>query len=312
MYKNIITITKAEIENLNISAKEKYEWVDFVLKNKKNYILPVKTRIPLNESDYFNVMPCVLPSENILGLKVVTRNANRRKKGKENIDGDILLYSYEDFLPLSLIDGSYITTIRTAAIAVHSMLNFMPSNLFDKGYECKISMLGLGNIGNEIGRILFEFLRNKSFTVKLYKYKDQAEQFIEKFSNYSNIKFEICNSYDSLMSNSDVIFSSITFTENDFCSPTIFKKPCIVIPVHLRGFKECDKYFDQVITSDLESIKKFENYNYMKKLLYIDDIILNKENFDINKRSIIYNLGLAIYDLFFASKIYKKIKNAGE
>lgn len=68
MYKNITTITKEQIEVLNITAQEKYDWVDKALRNMSEYVLPIKTRIPLKESDYFNVMPCVLPSENVLGL----------------------------------------------------------------------------------------------------------------------------------------------------------------------------------------------------------------------------------------------------
>ena len=307
MYKNIKTIDKKTIIDLNISAFDKYNWVDNTLKNKQNYILPTKTRIPLNNSDYFNVMPCVLPDENVLGLKVVTRNERRREKGEENIDGDILLYSYEDFLPLALIDGSYITTIRTAAVAVHSMINFTNYKEYND-YSFKISMIGLGHIGTEIGNILFDLINERKIIVKLYQYKDQAEKFIQKFEKYKNIQFVLCKTYDELMKDSDVIFSSVTFIEDDFCDPKCYKKNCTIIPVHLRGFKECDKVFDNIITSDMISIQKFEHYREFKKLIYIDDIIKNR-NMNITdclntSGKIIYNLGLAVYDLYFANKIY--------
>ena len=216
MYKNIRTITKAEIKNLNITAQEKIEWINCVLRDKDNYILPTKTRIPLNESDYFNVMPCVLPLEDILGLKVVTRNAFRREHGMGNIEGDILLYSYKDFEPKALIDGGDITTIRTAAVAVHSMLNFAPKDIFNKNEKCKIAIIGLGKIGTEIGNILFDFLKDKTFIVKLYKYKDQEKIFINRFKNFTNIEFTICDTYAELMKDSDVVFSAITYAEKDF------------------------------------------------------------------------------------------------
>lgn len=310
MYKNIVTVSKEEIMNLPISAKEKYDWVDNVLKNKKEYVLPVKTRIPLKTSDYFNVMPCALPPENVLGLKVVTRSENRRNAGESNIDGDILLYSYEDFLPLALMDGSYITTIRTASVAVHAMLNFTPKEILNSD-NLQIAMLGLGNIGTEICTILFELLGDHpSYTVKLYHYKDHAERIIEKFKSYSNIKFEVCDSYEVLMHDSDVVLSSITFAETDFCAPEVYKDKCVIIPVHLRGFKQCDRVFDQVITSDLESIKKFEYYNEMKRLDYIDELMEKKQRegfINAPNRRIIYNLGLAVYDLYFALMIYRKI-----
>lgn len=267
MYKGIKTIDRNKIESLEITAEEKYLWVDTALRNKSTYILPTKIRMPLKNTDYFNVMPCALPSEGVLGLKVVTRNENRREHGEMNIDGDILLYSYEDFKPLALMDGAYITTIRTAAVAVHSMLNFAPNRNI-------IAMVGLGNIGIEIGNILFELRKQEHFTVKLYRYKDHAEKFIEKFKQYNNITFQICNTYEELMSGSDVIFSSVTYIDEDFCKPEIYKSGCTVIPVHLRGFKECDKVFDTIITSDLESIKKFQYYNYMHDLQLIDSYMI--------------------------------------
>lgn len=300
MYKNITTIAKEQIEALNITAQEKYDWVDKALRNMSEYVLPIKTRIPLKESDYFNVMPCVLPSENVLGLKVVTRSQSRRDMGGENIEGDILLYSYEDFLPLALVDGAYITTLRTAAVACHSLINFALKRE-------TIAMVGLGNIGTEIGNILFELLKDERIIVKLFRYKDHAEKFARKFGHYSNIHFEYCDTYEELMANSDVVVSSVTFIADDFCSPSVFKKECTVIPVHLRGFKECDKEFDHIITSDLVSIKKFQNYDSMKKLSYINDLIQDVEHYKADKRTIIYNLGLAVYDLFYASKIIKKI-----
>ena len=266
MYKNIITISREQIESLVITAQEKYDWVDTTLRHKSEYVLPTKTRMPLKENDYFNVMPCALPSENVLGLKVVTRNENRRLRGQNNIDGDILLYSYDDFLPMALIDGSYITTIRTAAVAVHSLLNFAPKREV-------IAMIGLGNIGTEIGHILFPIIKNDKTIIKLYRYKDQAEKFVDKFNHYTNLEFQYCDTYESLMADSDVIVSAITYIEGDFCDPSVFKEECTVIPVHLRGFKECDRTFDHVITSDLVSIKKFQYYDQIKKLSYIDDLI---------------------------------------
>lgn len=302
MYKNILTIDKDQIKALNISAQEEYDWVDATLKAKDGYVLPVKTRMPLKETDYFNVMPCALPSENVLGLKVVTRNENRRLKREPNIDGDILLYSYSDFEPIALMDGGFITTIRTAAVAVHSMLNLAPKRDI-------IAMVGLGNIGTEIGRILFELTKDEELTIKLFRYKDHAEKFIERFKSYTNLSFIVCDNYEDLMRDSDVIFSSITYIEDDFCDPAIYKDGCTVIPVHLRGFRECDRTFDHIISSDMESIKKFKYYDQMKHISYWDDVYKDIKGYQPKSRTLVYNLGLAVYDLYFASKIYKKLTN---
>ena len=237
-----------------------------------------------------------------MGLKVVTRSEVRRKEGQDNIDADILLYDYTNCNLISLMDVSLITTIRTAAIAVHSMLHL--ANKSDV-----VAMVGLGNIGTWIGRILFDQIEDKPITVKLYKYKNHAEKFMDEFKRYKNITFEVCDTYESLMEGSDVVFSSVTFIEEDFCKPDVFKSGCTVIPVHMRGFKECDKVFDHVITSDLESIKKFQYYGQMRKLSRLNEVL--KGEIPVREKAtdriLVYNLGIALYDIFFAAKIYDQL-----
>ena len=301
MHYQIKQVSCEEIRDLNIKPSEYYNWIDEVIDQFETFVLPTKTRVPLRVSDYFNVMPCVLPSLNRMGLKVVTRSEERRKHGGDNIDADILLYDYESCNLISLMDGSLITTIRTAAIAVHSMLHL--AERMDV-----VAMVGLGNIGTWIGRILFDIIKGKPIRVKLYKYKDHTDRFISEFLSYSNITFEVCDTYEHLMAGSDVVFSSVTYVEDDFCSPSVFKAGCTVIPVHMRGFKECDKVFDHVITSDLESIKKFQFYGQMRKLSRLNEVLKGevKVREKETDRILVYNLGIALYDIYFAAKIYEK------
>lgn len=302
------TINFNEIKNLNINPNQCYEWIDEVLRNRDKYVMPTKTRIPFRDSDYFNIMPCILPEDNIMGLKVITRNEKRRNENKLNLDAQIFLYSYDNCELLSVMDGNYITTLRTAAVAVHSFLN----TVFE--YK-KVALLGLGNIGTAIGDILFEKTKDKAYTIKLYKYKDHAERFMKRYEGkYKNITFEVCSDYESLMKDSDVIISSVTFASEDFCDPSVYKPGCTIIPVHMRGFMGCDLEFDHIIASDLERVKHFEYFDSFKKLSLTDDVLFNNKPVRNNPtdRVIIYNLGLAITDLYFSSRIYQLFKDKND
>lgn len=293
-------VTHNDIKNLNISGKQCYEWIDYAMRNREIFLNPHKTRIPLNGTDYFNVMPCVIENENTMGLKVVTRSEKRREAGRQNLDSKIMLYSYDESELLAVMDGNFITTMRTAAVAVHSMLN-LTSN-----YDV-IAMVGLGNIGTALGEILFELIREKNVVVKVMRYKDHAEKFIQRFSSYKNITFKICETYEEMILDSDVVFSCVTYAEKDFADANLFKEGCTVIPVHMRGFMDCDLKFEHIITSDLESIQGFKYYGQFKKLSLLDDVIyqpacVREKSTD---RIIVYNLGLALHDIWYASQIYK-------
>lgn len=299
-------ITFEQIKKLNISSSEYYQWIDDVLRHREDYQMPTKTRIKLSEADYFNVMPCATPKkDDFIGAKIVSRNELRHQKGGLNLDSQIYLFQQSTCELLAVMDGTYITTVRTAAVAAHTFLNLVDN------YET-ISMVGLGNIGTSIGEILFPKLpKNKKIQIKLFKYKDHAERFKKRFAKYNQINFEIVNNYDDLMKNSDVIISSVSFIDQDFCDEKIYKPGCTIIPVHMRGFMECDKTFDHIIASDMERIKGFKYYDYYKKLSSTDDVLFNHKPLreKPTDRVIIYNLGLSITDLYFAGKIYHKLSD---
>lgn len=291
-----------DIKDLNIAPEKTYEWIDYVLCNRDKFILPTKVRIPLVGSDYCNLMPCAMPDGKYFGLKVINRSENRHKEGGLNLDSQILIYDYDTANLKAILDGNYITTIRTAAVAVHSVLNFA------KDFSV-VSMIGLGNIGVAIGELLFKLTADRHYKVKLFRYKDHAERFIDRFKSNRNIAFEICNDYESLMCDSDLIISSVTYAASDFCNPTIYKPGCTIIPVHMRGFMECDLVFDHIIVSDMVRAKGFKYFDQYKKVTLTDDILSGKEvvRNNRNDRVLIYNLGLAITDMFFASEIVKLV-----
>lgn len=70
---------------------------------------------------------------------------------------------------------------------------------------------------------------------------------------------------------------------------------------------ECDKVFDHIITNDTVSITKFKNYGYMKKISIDTDVFsgIIPVRSSPEDRVIIYNLGLAMYDIYFAYRIYE-------
>lgn len=293
-----------DIVNASLPVSDFYNWAGEVMAIAKDCILPQKTRIHFTSEEYIHFLPCAIPSEGILGLKAASRSVLRKNNGGFSVDADIMLYSQDNFQLLSIMDGTFITQARTAAIAVYTMLKVVEK------YDI-IAMVGLGGIGKMIGEILFDKIKDKSVKVKLMRHKDHAEKFAEKYGAYNNITFEIVDSYDDLMKDSDVVLSSVSYIEKDYCDPNVYKKGCTVIPVHMRGFMECDHEFDHIITSDLENVKNFKYYDRFKKLTSWEDIqsgkVKPREKAD--DRVLMYNSGLGIFDLYFANKIYQFFLN---
>ncbi len=81
--------------------------------------LPVKLHMGLRPdyNGYINSMPSYLKKHHVYGVKLAGCHYENPKKGLPTSIGTINLYNPENGLPFAIMDGTYITDIRTGAMA---------------------------------------------------------------------------------------------------------------------------------------------------------------------------------------------------
>ncbi len=289
-----------DIMNFNIDFKEAYNWVVEMLKNKESAYLPPKISIKPDEKPgvFYNVMPSVLPKENAAGVKLVTRYPD----SSPSLNSLLILCDYQNGKPVALMDANFITALRTAAVAVHSI------DLFAlKDYKT-VGLIGLGNVMRATLKVMASVFPDKDLDIKLLKYKDTHISFQEEFRDYEHFHFNVVDSYDAVVSDSDVVISAATYLGKDLCDDSCFKKGVTVIPVHTLGFTNCDLFFDKVFVDDIGHVKHFKYFNYFKSVAEVSDVINGRAEgrTDDSERIIVYNIGISLHDIFYANKIYQK------
>lgn len=291
------------IKNLN-NYKLLYQWVDYALKNKELFVMPNKTRLSQDNGNYFAIMPCLYEKEDLAFVKMIGRHTLINEMDNRSVMmSDILLYNSKTGILKAVLDGEYITTIRTGVVAAHSALLFSKSNYFE------IGLIGLGNIMYAFLRCFLANYDNRPLKIKLYKHNKQELRLIKSFANFANISFEIYDDYDSVIRNSDIIVSAVTRIDHDFCNDDVYKPGCTVIPICTLGFQNCDLFFDKIFTDEIEQIRDFKYFNYFKSVSNTSDVLKGEKigRSDDQERILVYNYGLAIHDLYFASKIYELV-----
>lgn len=227
-------ITFDDILQLDISPYECFEWVSNAIKEKKEALLPAKISLkPEIEGVFYNTMPVILPSINYGGVKLVTRYPKRNP----SLDSEILLYDLKTGENVALMDGNWITTMRTGAVAAHSI------RLLANPEFSVIGFIGLGNTARATLKVLLSVFPEKHFKVKLKKYKNQHELFQQVFSKYPNIIFSYYDTIEEVIKGSEVVVSAATVFEEDVCSDECFDEGILLVPIHTRGFTNCDLFF---------------------------------------------------------------------
>lgn len=197
--------------------------------------LPAKISVHPADYDFFTSMPCLLPES---GGKLTNRyfgikEVHRIEGAVPSLGSDMMLYNANNGELLALVDCDRITTMRTGAVAAVSAKALRKSDAYIYG------MVGLGNTARATMLCVLKAELEKHFHVKLLRYKNQAELFVERFRDYDNVSFEILDDINEMARTVDVFFSCITSANGLLVADeSTFQSGVTFIPVHMRGGTE--------------------------------------------------------------------------
>lgn len=292
-------ITFKDILNQNISPEVCYKWASDMISNKSQSLLPPKISMKPFDGVFCNVMPSIIDNKG--GVKIVTRYPERIPA----LESFLSLYDVNTGENLALMDATWITAMRTGAVAAHSIILLAKSNFSE------IGMVGLGNTARSTLLVLSTMLPNKQMNIKLLRYKNQAEDFAKRFKDFKNLSFSLVDSPKDIVKGSDVVISAATYMPEDLCEDKYYDKGVLVVPVHTLGFTNCDLFFDKVFADDYGHVCHFRNFDKFKSFAEVTDVVNGKvpgrENND--ERILAYNIGISLHDINFASHIYNLLKD---
>ena len=248
-------------------------------------------------------MPCVIPEYDIAGIKFISRNVDDLN-GIPARNSHIFIQKRSELGLLAVEDGMWITNMRTAAIAAHSVIEYSRSDAKTLG------LMGLGLVAWTFMKFLGS-ISPKSYTIKLLRYKDQAERFIDRFKReFPQFDYVIVD--DCLdICRCDIVVSAVSFAREEFAPDKAFALGCLVVPVHTAGFQNCDLFFDKVIVDDVEHVKHFKYYGQFKSKIcevsQIENGVLCGRDSD-DQRIVAYCGGIALHDLYCGYRIYQNAR----
>lgn len=284
------------IKNLDLSPSQCVKWVDEACRAKYSAKLPGKISLKIDSAIFFNTMPVYLPGLERFGVKVVSRYPGRNPA----LQADILLSDTQSGETLALMDGSWITAMRTgavAALAIHTLKSSVAK---------EYAFLGLGNTARATLLCLLALIGDEPIHVRLLAYKGQEVLFCERFAAYPQVTFSVYDNSETLIDGADVVVSCVTVADELIAPDHVFKEGVLVVPVHTRGFQNCDLFFDKVFADDTNHVKDFRYFSSFKQFDEFPRILLkeNKGRESDKERILAYNIGIALHDIYFAAKIY--------
>jgi ornithine cyclodeaminase/alanine dehydrogenase-like protein (mu-crystallin family) len=285
----------------------------FITYAKQDFIMPERVFSQVKEEDTFLLMPCYV--DDCIGLKVVTSFPSNNERGEPVTQGVIMINDRETGKPLSLMDGTLLTAIKTAAVSGVAMRYF-------KKEATTIGLIGTGLQG------LYQLLAAIESTKveKVYVYNRTPEKiasFKNDFYKLTNQDVEVitASSVEQLILNSEVIITATpslnpvipndaslyrgklvigvgSYKENMRELPEeLFKSTPYFVIDSEDGKKECGDIIDPIQNGWVSKDSVF---------LLSDLIYGNKTIESLSEEPIVFkNVSMALFDALIGNYVYK-------
>ena len=325
MDKNETLLISKEDQKIIFASRydEAIQIIEACLIKKKNgtVITPDKISMIFDTSSdsRINCMPGTLIDDKISGVKWISVFPNNPQIGYRNVSGIMILSEIEHGHTLSIMDASFLTDLRTAAIGATA------AKYLSKEDSYSIGFIGAGQQARrhlDLIKIVRPNLKKCYVSSRTDK---TAQEFIVEESNlHPDMDFIFCgNDYESSVCNADIVVTAIS-AQKDILKASWIKKGALYI--HVAGYEDeyaVAKKANKIVCDDWESVKhrtQTISRMYKEHILNDSDIYCNLEEIISgektgreNNEEFIYfcSVGMAIIDVSFAKHIYDKCKSTG-
>ena len=211
----MLVISANEQRNL-VNMNEVIEYAALALKefSAERTITPIRDSLPFaNEQNTALIMPSVAEGLEALGLKVVTVVPENKKIGKKTINGIVMLSDFQTGEPLALLEGSYLTMIRTGALSGVATKHLARHN------AKTLCIIGTGEQAKGIAEAVFA-VRDIEKVILYNRTEEKAYAFSQYIQEKFNKPAYVYTSANEAISEADIIATTTNASTPVFSKTT--------------------------------------------------------------------------------------------
>jgi ornithine cyclodeaminase/alanine dehydrogenase len=283
----------------------------FKEKGEEKVEMPPKPGIHPRPDAFIHAMPAFIPSLNSAGIKWVSGYPDNWKQDLPYISGLLILNDPDNGFPISVMDCTWITAMRTGAATA------VAAKYLARKDSSSVGILACGVQGRsnlEALNCVFNVREVKAYDIK----KEASEKYATEMFDKFKLNVEVANSPKEAVLDTDIVVTSGPILKNP--DPTIEKgwltEGGFGSLVDFDSYWKVDALYevDKIYTDDLAQMKYYREDGYFKETPRpfgdLGELLAGKKAGRENsqERILVINLGLALDDMATAPLIYKKAK----
>ncbi|PES18806.1 ornithine cyclodeaminase [Bacillus anthracis] len=199
----MLVISANEQRNL-VNMNEVIAYAALALKefSAERTITPIRTSLPFaKEQNTALIMPSVAEGLETLGVKIVTVVPQNKKIGKKTINGIVMLSDFQTGEPLALLEGSYLTMIRTGALSGVATKHLARHN------AKTLCIIGTGEQAKGIAEAIFA-VRDIEKVILYNRTEEKAYAFAQYIQEKFNTPAYVKTNANEAISEADIIVTT--------------------------------------------------------------------------------------------------------
>ena len=308
--KEILYLTRAEIEGMGYNQKEIIELVRIALTEhgKKKVEMPAKIGIHPIKNAFHHAMPAFVPTAGASGIKWGGCFPENHKYCLAQTSALFILNDIQTGWPLAVMDASWITAKRTAAVSALAVEKLARQN------SSELGILGCGVQGREHIIALASVMPNLKKVKVFDLISERTQRVINDFRGKYHFQIMGVSSYEELTKGSDVIVTATAIL--DVPDPRIkdewIKEGALLLPIDFDSVFEWKTMTraDKFLVDSLDEMNYFMSIGYLASGLpplyaEIGEVVAGIRAGRENEKELIFdmNIGMGVEDVIVAKDI---------
>ena len=312
----LLYLSQKDVIDVGLTMKEAISIVEDVFREHghKQFENPPKPGIhPLRDA-FIHAMPGYLPRKKAGGIKWVSGFASNHRHDLPTIMGLIILNDVVTGQPIAVMDGGYITNMRTAAASAVAA-----KYLANKDAKV-LGIVGAGVQSRYHLLSLMEVLDDLEVARVCDVYPEASRKLLDMMGSHVPFEIQICQSNQEVIEGADVVVTATGWLQEPIFMEKWIKPGALVLPVHTRGWEPATlSKVDKFIADDFQQFDSFVGgadgfYSPLPNLYAeLGEIVIGEKmgRESREERIIDFNVGIAIHDVLMASGVFKQAKEKG-
>lgn len=278
--------------------------------------VPVRTNLPVTEQTQSLIMPVSIHGYSTYGLKAVSVTADNVDRGLPMIHGLMLLFDSKTGEPRCLLDGEFLTALRTGAASG------LATDLLADPAARHLVVFGTGRQATfQVEAVVA--VRSIEMVTIVSRNPERAGEFCDNLRKFADFKLS-CTSDSTVVATSDVIctatpskrplvhvndlpeqchINAVGSFRNDLCEiePECLASMSVLVDQRESGLKEAGEIYQAI---RLKLIQESD-------VIELGNLLLSAETIDVQKRTLFKSVGNAVQDLVVADYVLSQANRLG-